>query len=375
MSIQNQLADSRLDSRAIDGGTVATLLSCSPADPAWDDFLDSTPVGRFEQSCRWAQVKATEGFHPARLVLAPNHGFVGGCQILWRRSRLGAFGYMSKGPVLAQEDAEIADTLVEALCGVARTLRLRALIVQPPEFSNALTKALIARRFLPNHIADLITATLVVDLAQGMEKIEKAMSRTTRQKVRQARDRGVVVREGGESDIGRFFQLMLSTCKRQSTEPNPSNEESLHRLWDAFHPSGSVRLSFAEYNSEPLSGLLSIAFGNRVTFWKRGWVSRDDNLHPNELLMYDALKWAQANGYKFADFGSLEREIAMTLLQGKSLSEEQKRSRDFFHLGFGGEPQLLPEGLVYFPSPVLRHLYLKAFSKRFLANAVKRMLR
>jgi lipid II:glycine glycyltransferase (peptidoglycan interpeptide bridge formation enzyme) len=286
-------------------------------------------------------------------------------------------GYISRGPVLAYEDAELANFAVDCICQVAKQLRLKALIVQPVEASEPLFKAFKTREFLSNYVANLTTATLIVDASQEMDVVEKAMSRTMRQKVRQAKQRGVIIRNGGEEDIARFFQLMLSTCERQNTKPNPPDENSLRSLWNAFYPFGGMRLSFAEHDGETLAGLVSIPFGNRVTFWKRGWNERGGNLHPNELLMFEAILWSHENGFKICDFGSMNPGIAKSLLLGKPLSESQKKEKDFFHLGFGGKPVLIPEGFVLAIHPLFKLSYRWArwaFSFPNVSNFVRRHL-
>jgi hypothetical protein len=289
---------------------------------------------------------------------------------------LGSWGFIYKGPVLSLENPILADFAVYCICQLAKRLKLNGLVLQPVDASEALCRALKARKFLPNYVATLgiTTATLVVDVSQGMEAVEKKMKRSIRQKVRQAKQRGVVIRDGGEEDIPVFFNLMLSTCKRQKTNPNPADVKTLYSIWRAFCRNRSVRLSFAETDGEALSGLFSICFGDQVTFWKRGWSERGTDLHPNELLMFDALEWSHKNGFKICDFGSLSPDIARTLLAGESLSDSQKKSRDFFHLGFGGTPVLLPEGLVLARHPFLRLSYRAAFCTPWLSKFTCRLL-
>ena len=73
-----------------------------------------------------------------------------------------------------------------------------------------------------------------------------------------------------------------------------------------------------------------------------------------DLLYHDALTWGSRAGFATCDFGGMSREIAEALLAGHGLTEAQHRSRDFFHLRFGGRPALLPAAVVYVPNPVLR---------------------
>lgn len=374
MDIQKLSNSQIICTRQMHIGKVIARYSTQMDDVSWDDYLRGNSQGLYEQSSMWALAKSANGFRAVRVVLQSDDKNLGGVQLLWKRSRLGSWGFINKGPVLSYKDPVLEDFVIDCICRLAKILKLRALIIQPIETSETLHKALKNKKFLPNYFNNLVTATLIVDVSRGMEIVEKGLKRQTRQKVRQAKQRGVIIREGGQGDIPKFFQLMLSTCKRQKTTPNPPNEGCLRCMWNALHPHKSIRLSFAEYKGETLSGLVSILFGNRATFIKRGWSEKGRDLRPNELLMYDALEWSCKNGFKICDFGSLGPDIARTILAGEPLSENQKKSRHFFHLGFGGKPVLYSEGFVYASNSLFRALYRLAFSFPYVSKFVRRLL-
>jgi hypothetical protein len=111
-----------------------------------------------------------------------------------------------------------------------------------------------------------------------------------------------------------------------------------------------------------VAGQLCIPFGERITIWKKGWTGQHRDCHPNRLLNYAGLEWACAQGCKYWDYAGLDAGIAASLLGGKPLSEEQKRSRHMFHLGFGGEARLLPESRIWIENSLFRLGY-GVFSK------------
>jgi len=157
---------------------------------------------------------------------------------------------------------------------------------------------------------------------------------------------------------------MLSTCRRQGVEPVPGDEQTLCALWDASKPHDCIRLAFAECEGKPLAGLLCILFGQTVNLWKKGWTSSDGQRHPNELLTYEMLRWANSSGYQLADFCAVDVGIAHRMLRGEALSPEQENSRHSFNIRFGGSPQLLPQARVYFPNPLLRLAYRVFFYRK-----------
>ncbi|HVB58577.1 MAG TPA: GNAT family N-acetyltransferase [Candidatus Acidoferrales bacterium] len=190
------------------------------------------------------------------------------------------------------------------------------------------------------------------------------MSKWTRKKIRQAVNRGIRIREGGRDDVTTFFELMLSTCRRQRTAPVPADKRTMLALWDAAQAARCIRLTFAEQEGKPVAGLLSILFGQTASFWKKGWTSLDGHLHPNELLMQEMLEWSSARGYRFADFCAVDRGMAVAMLSGEPLSSEQEGSRHMFNIRFGGRPRLLPEARVYFPNPGIRLAYRAIYRKK-----------
>src|SRR4051812_17228245 len=88
-------------SRVIDGRVATASWSPELTDSAWDDFLQGTSLGHFQQSSLWARAKSGQGWRPIRIVLRLDGQIAGGFQILARRSRrFGSVGYIYKGPVV-----------------------------------------------------------------------------------------------------------------------------------------------------------------------------------------------------------------------------------------------------------------------------------
>lgn len=330
--------------------------STSLRDEAWDEFLESVPLGHFQQSGRWAQAKSAEGWQPLRRVLILNERICGGFQVLFRQTRFGRIGYISKGPVISEETPGTIDLLLDAVKASAQQLQLRAVVLQAPDVSRINSAVPANHEFLSNYLVSVNRATLLVDLSLGMEAIGRHIRRSTWLEVKKAQRRGVTIREGGEQDIPAFFRLMLATCKRQNARPSPATPEALLALWKAFHPH-KVRLTLAEFENEPAAAGLCLCFGSRVTFWKKGWSGAHRERHPHQLLQHEAVEWSCKNGYEFFDFAALRPDIADTLLNGQPLSEDQKKARDFINLSHGNHPVVLPEARIYFPNPALRLAY------------------
>ena len=354
-----------IGSEIVDGRPVTAWLSTQLADSAWDDFLQSTPLGQFQQSSMWAQYKAVEGWQPIRVVLITDDRVIGGFQILWRTKHFVRIGYVSKGPVLTITDSDLVEFLIEQFLAIVRTNRLSALVVQPPDNCSTFASALIPYGFALDRLTKVIRSTLLVDVDSSIAEIARGLSKYTLKKVRQGKRRGLVIRQGEFSDCGAFFNLMLATCSRQAVKKvNPSSTESLQALWRFFAPKGCLRITLAQAQDQAISGLLCLPFGERCTLWKKGWTSERSDLHPNESLTFEALEWAHDHGYTCCDFAGLAPTIANALLKHEPLCDDDKRSRDFFNICFGGYPKMLPSALLWFRNGFLRFAYRTLWSKR-----------
>ncbi|MBU6410013.1 MAG: GNAT family N-acetyltransferase [Verrucomicrobia bacterium] len=363
-------------------GTVARF-SAELEDPQWDAFLESTPLGHFQQSALWARAKQIEGWRPIRVIFTETNRIVGGFQILTKDTRFGPIGYVSKGPVVLHAagaaDADVAglmDMALDAVVSTAKNHRLRALVLQPPDALAIPAPLLHRHRFLSNHLITVISATLVMDTACPMDDIISRIRKTAKIELRQSQKRGITIRDGHERDIPVFFRLMRATCERQHTVPSPSTEAALLATWRAFHAAGRIRLSFAEYQGTPIAGALCLSFGGRLTLWKKGWSGQHRDRHPNQAVMFDAIQWAHHHRHKLFDCAAMHPRTALALLNGQPLSENQKKGRDFFLLGYGGKPVLLPDSSLFIQNPALRSLYKTAtaiplarkFTKSILAS-------
>ena len=112
---------------------VSFRISKEANEIAWDAFLANATPGCHSQAGLWAQVKAAQGWKSIRLIGQDGSQIVGGAQVLYRTTPiLGGIGYVKRGPVLAESNTELAGDLIEELIRLARSLRLRALYVEPP---------------------------------------------------------------------------------------------------------------------------------------------------------------------------------------------------------------------------------------------------
>lgn len=341
----------------------------APSDRAWDAFLAATAGGQYAQSSCWAQAKMLLGWHVQRVVVTHGGQIAAGAQVLIRPlPHIGAVGYVPRGPLVAGDDPQLADLVTTGVRQIARRAQLRYVLVLPPPAQESLIgQALRRGGWRPRMRADMATATARIDLRHDRGTLLHAMRTSTRRNIRLAQRRGITVRLGTEQDLGLFHGLLVATQERQRFAGFP---EAYYRgLWRLLHPLGHLHLHVAELAGEPVAASLTIAFGETVTDWASAWSGRHAKAHPNELLVWAAVEWAQARGYRYFDLDGIHPAVAA----GVAAPDAHADGGTFFKLGFGGDPVLLPGPYEYLPNPLLRWLYAGVVQSRAAGPLVRRL--
>jgi len=323
-------------------------VSTSSCDDDWDRFVAGSPHGFHEQTNLWSQVKAVYGWEPLRLILSDAQGIVAGVQILVRAVRGGyRVGYASRGPVVALGDPQRLSFVLDEMVRAARTHKVSYLAIAPPYDGNALEAPLRLRGFRrkpdPLPPARVMEATLLIDLSPDLASIQARMRMQVRQHIRLAQRTGVVVREGGKEDVETFRALMCALCRRRGIAPTPPETDFFQNLWAIFAPRGWVRIFLAEVEGQPVSALLVFTFGDTARVWKAGWSGEFADRRPNNLLYWEAVRWARQNGFRCFDLVGIERELAEQLLHDEKIDWTKVTGPCNFKVGFGGSPVVLPE--------------------------------
>jgi lipid II:glycine glycyltransferase (peptidoglycan interpeptide bridge formation enzyme) len=338
------------------------VVSSSPEDLEWDRFVIAGPNPHHEQTALWGRLQTRRGWSSLRVKMRQANTLVGGAQILERRvGRIGKIGYLSRGPLIIPDDAALRRSLLSAIRQIASERRLIYLAVTLPYPSHFTASDLEASGFSLRHErlppTTPMAATIFLDLTQDLEAILAHMRPTTRRYIRQGQRRGASVREGGAEDVDTFDRLLRSHCERRGVQPNIPQGNFLHELWKTFAPRGCLKLFMAERDNEVLTTLLVFAMGHWARAWRVGWSGRCSELRPNELVYWEAIKWAKANGCRFFDIIGFNTENARAILEGRAILEDERCSMSDFKLGFGGRVMLFPPGYCYFGNPMVRLLY------------------
>lgn len=335
-------------------------LCFSPAlqDTEWDEFVLGQSEPYLEQLSGWAEVKHKHGgWGVTRFAIKRLGKMVGGAQILELKvARHFKVGYLCRGP-LAGDDQTLREVL-QALKFVARQNGYLYLALSLPYSCNGMVAGLEAEGFFrrPPQMppAVWVRATLVLDLTKESEALFAEMRATTRNLVRRSARAGVVVRDGTESDLPRFCELVEALCQRRGVSSNMPPESGLRMLWRLFHAGESMKLFIAEHEGRMLCGLIVFGFGKWARAWRIGWSGKDEKLFPTQATYWAAIQWCKARGFQHFDVLGVDERDAREILLGRASDAPFHCSITKFKSGLGGRYMMLPGEWCYFPNPILR---------------------
>ena len=325
---------------------------------AWDSFVRNTVGGHHVQTTQWATLKQSMGWQSDVLTVEREGQIVAGAQVLHRKLFAGLrFALVAKAPLLKQTDPLALRDLLRKMRRLAWRRRIVFFVVQPSDSSLAMQPALERAGYVPTLINYMPLATVVVDLQADLDTILARMRKKTRYCVRRGLREGITVRRGNSADIATFYALHSATAERIGFRP--FDISYYEQMWQLFHPDGAVQLFIAEYEGTPISANWVVAFGDTVLAKRGGWSGELGRLRPNEVMDWETIRWAKANGYRYYDLEGIDIDAARVVARGEALPQSLQQSSASFKLGYGGDVVFYPQPFVYMPFG-LRGLYGRA---------------
>jgi lipid II:glycine glycyltransferase (peptidoglycan interpeptide bridge formation enzyme) len=347
---------------------------------AWDDLVAGVCGSDVAQLHAWARVRRMAGFAPLHILAYQGADLVGGAQILRRRLPLLTVGYLPYGPVIAPHAPrpQVCRALGRALECVARN-QLRMLFVQPPEGAEDVTVDLLERGFRRSDAGIAPAGSIRVDLSATQAELQSRLTRRLRPWTRNGKweANGVKVRVGSEADLAVLADLHARTAAHQGFEPFAENYFAL--LYRELAPNGHATLFVGEVDGVPVASHLYTACGGTmklrfVGFQRCGTTQR---LMVPGAVMWEAIRWAKAHGYRWFDLGGLRETTLRTVLDGNG-DRNAVPGPDEYKLRSGGTPFRYPPAVELIRPPALRAGYQLARRTRTgvrLLKAGERLMR
>ncbi|MBN8634629.1 MAG: peptidoglycan bridge formation glycyltransferase FemA/FemB family protein [Anaerolineae bacterium] len=293
----------------------------------WNDALRQLPYAHVLQTWEWGDFKhVTTGWRPIRLMYKRGDQVVAMASVGLRSLGPLNMMYVSKGPALAYQDAELASDVLDHLQRAARHNRAVWLKLDPdviaatgvPSTAVAIDDSLVNQpddtpdptgqafmrllrdrhwRFSNDQVQ--FRNTITIDLTQTEEQLLAGMSQSTRRKVRIAEREGVTVRAGTVDDLPLLYDLYRVTGERDNFLIRPPSY--YEQAWRAFIAAGLAHPLIAEVDGKAIAQVILFHFGQKC--WYFYGASSDDQRDkmPNYLLQWEAMRWAKRQGYTIYD--------------------------------------------------------------------------
>ncbi|MFB0535997.1 MAG: lipid II:glycine glycyltransferase FemX [Anaerolineae bacterium] len=263
----------------------------------WNEVVAQLPCSHVLQSFEWGEFKAKYGWRPTRLLFEEGNQVRAAASVLCRQ--LPRFPlrvmYVPKGPLLDYSDGQLLSRVLASLEELARAQRAIFVKIDPDvRLEEKVSETLRGRGWRSSSEQIQFRNTILVDLQQSEDELLASMKAKTRYNIRLAARRGVRVRVGRPDDLPLFYEMYAETGRRDDFIIRPF---AYYRdAWGAFIEAGLACLFLAEYEGEPLAGLIAFRFGQRAWYMYGASTEKHRNLMPNHLLQWEAIRWAKGAG-------------------------------------------------------------------------------
>lgn len=265
----------------------------TPSDePAWQDYVNSHPDATIYHTLEWRDILYNEyGFEPLYLIAKEEERVVGILPLFLiknlRGRRLVSLPFsIYGGPV--GDSKEVVSALLKKCVEMVKEGRAASLEIKPCKHLDV---------EVPGLSFDDWGIGMAVDLTPGMDVLWKRL--TDRNDVSRAVREGLKFKPSEGEGIDKFYRLQLATRKRLGL-PAPSL-----RYYNSFFKEmgGCVKLAMIEREGIPVAGGIFFVYKDKILYALGASDHRYLHLRPNDLLIWEMMKWSASAGYKEFDLG------------------------------------------------------------------------
>lgn len=256
------------------------------------------------QTTPWGQFKANFGWTPETLQLGAQNALV-----LFRRLPLGfTLAYVPRGPQAQWERPAELRELVTALDQVCRRHRAICLKFEPdlPD-TIAHHQTLSAQGFRPSPHPVQPRRSIVIDLSGTEDEVLGRMKQKTRYNVRLAAKKDVTCAPVQTPEaLEKFVALMTVTGARDGFAVHSA--DYYRQAYAQFHPLGQCELFLAEYQGQPLAGVMAFLYGEWAWYFYGASSDQERQRMAPYLAQWEAMRWAKARGARYYDLWGVPDE-------------------------------------------------------------------
>lgn len=323
-------------------------------DRRWDEFVSNHPYSSIYQHSSWIKVLGLTYKHvrPLCFVLEDEKYNIRAaipCSVV--KSKLMGIR------IVSLPFTSFSDPLIENNIDFIRLLdelinHLKNISASYCELRCFKSLDLIEDRRLKQHNYHKIQ---ILDIEGDFERISRSFHkdciiRSAKKSIRC----GVEIRQGSsEQDLKKFYSIHAMTRRRQGFPIQPYR--FFKNMWEIMNPLGYYCLLLAEFKRKTIAGAVLFKFKDVVSFEHGASIPKYLPLRPNHLVMWNAIKIACSEGYRFFDFGK-------TTPENKGLLDFKRRwGAKTFSLPYFYYPEI--KGMMSIEQSDLKHRVLSIVGK------------
>jgi CelD/BcsL family acetyltransferase involved in cellulose biosynthesis len=274
-------------------------------DNRWDEFVARQDGGTIYHTSAWAKVlQETYNYRPYYYVLENEAGQIMAAipfyliRSMLTGKRLVCLPFSDFCYPLGDDEAHLTLLLDSAKKGINARIASYIEIRGWPDGISMSQQNLVARHYHTSY---------TLDLRSGPETLLKGFHDSIRRGIRQAEKRGVTARiSQSKEDLERFYELNVATRKKLGVLPQP--RAFFEAIYDHMISKNMGFLVMAEWETQAIAGALFITYKDNIHYKSNASNEKYLDKRPNNLLIWEAIRYACANGYNNFDFGRCSPE-------------------------------------------------------------------
>ncbi len=269
----------------------------------WRQFILSHPNGNVFQAKEMFDVyRETKNYTPIFIFAEDEEGEIMGVMLtVIQKEHSGLMGLFSSraivigGPLTKDNDPNVLSTILEEY---KRVIRGRAIYTQ---FRNLWSWEQFVDVFARNGFVFEEHLDIIIDLTRSEDEIWNSFSRDRRKSIKKGDNSLDVKAIDAKADFDSIYGLLKSVYDRVKLPlPDP---DYFHNIISYVHGSNKLQCFGAYFNSKLVGVRLVLCYKKVVYDWYAGANDSYLEYRPNDVLVWEILKWGKANNYSFFDFG------------------------------------------------------------------------
>ena len=260
-------------------------------EPEWDAYVWESREATFYHLTAWRKVMEECFGHSTFYLIARENGEVRGIlPVVYMQSRLFrrslvSLPYFCKGGVVA-EDKEVASALVAHARSLLKSVGAELLLIRQ-QGEN-----------LSDLSCDNSKGTFLLELNPDPDIVFDRFEKQVRRRIRKAYSSGLEA-DWGEEYLPAFYHVYATSMRDLGI---PIHNYKFYERVVRYFPD-HAKILIVRLHDTVVAGQLAFTFKDRLLLACAGSLRQYLPMCPNNLLYWEAVKYACLNGYRICDFG------------------------------------------------------------------------